>query len=359
MVASLNTLKRAITGTKWYANHLEQKILGNYRFDIQPMSPDITSVNVIYDDGGVHKIFTMNSVADVKEQIATVMRLRYSKANRSIWSLIQGSIAIKHARSLLQKSEISLLTIGYGLDTYDAQLLMSNGYDIDFTNLDVANFKPWRTWSDLPTSCNAKYVQADARKLVIVFPEQKFDIILMSRASIDLMPSADLISVWNQGFDILNTPGIIVGPVKGIEFSPTKAEMIRGVFEEGTRTSEDTEVSYTTEVGTFRVGGLSAPWCFPKGETTLSGFDIEPHVADGLARYAEASKLEPLASLLADATDSVQFLESVLSEYGKYQQRLQLDMFNGNPQIESVDYVESLYGSSSFSMRSTLVATKI
>ena len=51
MVASLNTLKRAITGTKWYANHLEQKILSNYRFDIQSMSPDITSVIVTYDDG--------------------------------------------------------------------------------------------------------------------------------------------------------------------------------------------------------------------------------------------------------------------------------------------------------------------
>lgn len=358
MVASLNTLKRAITGTKWYANHLEQKILSNYRFDIQPMSPDITSVIVTYDDGATHRILTMNSVAKVKEQIATVMRLRYSKANRSIWSLIQGSIAIKHARSLLQKSEISLLTIGYGLDTYDAQFLMSNGYDVDFTNLDVANFKSWRTWSDLPTSCNAKYVQADARKLATIFPEQKFDIILMSRASIDLMPTADLISVWNQGVDILNTPGIIVGPVKGIEFSPTKADMIRSVFEEGTRTSEDTEVTYTTEIGTFRVGGLSAPWYFPKGETALSGFDIERQVAHDLTRYVEASKLEPLDSLLADATDSVQFLELVLNEYGKYQKRLEPDMFKGNPHIESVDYVESLYGASSFSMRSTLVATK-
>ncbi|MCH7746272.1 MAG: hypothetical protein IIC84_09380, partial [Chloroflexi bacterium] len=130
MVASLTSLKRAITGTKWFENYLEQKTLGNYHFDIQPISSGITSVNVTYGDGGVHKIFTMNSVAEVKEQTDTIKRLRYSKANRSIWSLIQGCIALKYARSLLQKSELSLLIIGYGPDTYDAQFLLNNGFDV-------------------------------------------------------------------------------------------------------------------------------------------------------------------------------------------------------------------------------------
>ena len=359
MVAPLTSLRRAITGTKWYENYLEQKTLGSYHFDIQPISSGITSVNVTYDDGATHKIFAMNSIAEIKEQTNTIKRLRYSKANRSIWSLIQGCIALKHARSLLQKSELSLLTIGYGLDTYDAQFLLNNGYDVSFTNLDVADFKPWRTWSNLPKTCKAKYVQADARKLASVFPEEKFDIVLISRTSVELMPPDEFISVWNQGFDVLAAPGIMIGPIKGIEFSPVKADTIKDVFEEGTRTAEDTMVTYATEFGTFRIGGLSAPWYFPIGGRALGGFDVESHVADDLTRYAEASNLDSLTSLLADATDSHQFLESVLSEYGKYQQRLELDMFKGNPQIESVDYVESLYGANGFGMRSTLVATKI
>jgi len=357
MANPLRILKRTVGNLELYRRFHERQELSSYRFQTDPLTPSTSLGLVDYGSRTHHKIFINARVPFVQKQVSLIKQLRYSKPNRSISALIQGCVALGKVEALIRKSELNLLCIGYGTDTYDAQLLSHNNLAVSLVSLDVANFAPHRTWSSFSSREDAVYIQGDARKLADLFPEKRFDIILMCRGSVDLMPLADLATVWEQAVQILADPGCIIGSVKGLELTPTKVGLLTKLKEHGESAIQSDRPTYKTAIGEFRLGGNFAPWYLPN-EESFPGTDVLSMLSDDVSQVSSAKSLVALNGESAQELAGTRILETVAASYDRYHERLNILKLPCSPQVASVDWIMSRTEGGTLSMRSTLVATK-
>jgi hypothetical protein len=339
-----------------YRRFHEVRELNSYRFQTSSLTPTTSLELVDYGLNTRHKILINTGVDELQKQIAVIKKLRYSKPNRSTWALIQGCIALGKVEAL-PKNALDVLCIGYGRDTYAAQLLTQNGLTVSLVNLDVADFAPHRIWSSFSNGGEAVYVQGDARKLTELFPDKRFDIILMSRASIDLMPIAEFSSIWEQAFQILAAPGIIIGSVKGLELTPGNIALLAEIEQQGKSAIQSHMATYRSAIGEFRLSGNVAPWYLPDGES-FSGTDLLSLLNDDVSQVSTVISLATVNGGPVKEPTERQFLKAASVYYDRYHDRLNLLELSGPPQIESVDWIVSPKGDGAFLMRSTLVTTK-
>jgi hypothetical protein len=358
MTNLLRTVKRTVGNLEMYRRFREVRELNSYRFQTSSLTPTTSLELVDYGLNTRHKILINTGVDELQKQIAVIKKLRYSKPNRSTWALIQGCIALGKVETLLKKNALDVLCIGCGADdTYVPQLLARNGLAVSLVNLDVADYASHRSWSSFSKRGDAIYVQGDARELATIFPDKRFDIILMSRGSIDLMPLAEFFSIWEQAFQILAAPGIIIGSVKGLELTPVNIALLAEIEQQGKSTIQSHMATYSSAIGEFRLSGNAAPWYLPDGGS-FSGTDLLSLLNDDVSQVSAITSLTAVNDGPDKESAGRQFLEAASVYYDRYHDRLNIFELPGPPQTESVDWIVSPKGNGAFSMRSSLVTTK-
>ena len=312
--------------------------------------------------GVTHKIYTTASAEILRSQVKRIRSLTYSKPNRSVWSLVQGSLALDILSSRESADRrISVLTIGYGHDTYDVQLLAKNGFEVELSNVDVLDFDISNpNWAAFAGKYPSKYVQADARRLEAVLGNAEYDLILIGRGSVDLMSPADFRMVWDQSIKLLRKNGSLVGPVKCIEFSALRAATAGGAVRENGSQLSQSPIVYRSAIGEFRIGGISQAGYFPEPQDFLrrDNPNVIQMVAEELTAYAEWSGVPELSDLLQDCPDSLGFLRAFLGYYRSYYEPLNIRDLSGDPEVRSVDIKTSKGPAPFFSMRATLVGAR-
>ncbi len=185
-------------------------------------------------------------------------------------------------------SKLKVLFVGYGMETYDAQYLLSSGFELDFVTLDTADFiltPSWKAMLALKPSSGI-YKRADAHEIEKLFSPESFDAIILGRYCVELFSDEDYISVWNQAYSLLRSEGILIGSVKGIETSPEKrTKLLDGSLD---------KIHYTSSLGEFAIGGSSVRCCRPRRK--LQGF---PQVVN---RDVAISSVDPEISFTMRST---------------------------------------------------------
>jgi hypothetical protein len=227
-------------------------------------------------------------------------RSRYGKLNRFGGSVLHGCLA----RGILGSSRAPLrcLFVGYGHDTYDAQLLANLGYRVEAEFVDVLDPAPvdprWAALHSSPGVLAATYHQADARRLALHLQGRDYDLISVARGSLDLLPAADWVEAARNCWELLSPEGVAILSAITLRFVPVALSGIRQRLWLG-QAAESSGPRYNSALGTFSLSQLDYPrWVdplLPGGSPAL-----EPVIAWRLERFARQDRrMDDLLDVLA------------------------------------------------------------
>jgi hypothetical protein len=332
---------------------LREKYLGykerqRYRFEVRAIDdsvmPGWSHVSIIEDQDIHQDFFVPGEQGDIKRYLRLMPGLRYSRKKRLGWALTTVTVLMER---LPKNVPLDLLMIGYGQDTWDAQFLHRQKMDFRAAYLDVSDFNPDEAvWNDTADQVQLEYVQADARDIQELFPDRQFDAVLICRASIDLLPPEDYLSVWSQGLEILKDRGFIVSPIKGLNFAPyiDKAEQHQHL--------------YSTEIGEYHFGSNFGRYIPAVGELGHC-----PDLLDiTLARFIDFARLHEQTHYLelieaTEGTSSDKLRAAAIYKDGKTTAHLwDLNTFPGVVEVVGFDYMH--LENKSFNTRTTILGRR-
>jgi hypothetical protein len=280
-------------------------------------------------------------VAEVARVADLARRSTYGKPNRIDGSLIHGSLMLAHLRRLAGRP-LRCLFIGYGQDTYDAQLAANLGHSIQADFVDILDHEPDDPrWAAL-TSTNGvlawRYHQQDARLLRQAFAGQTFDFISVARGSLDLMPAGDYLAAVGGCRDLLGEGGLAIVPASMAQFTPRVMAAARlrlwlGLEQTGSHPS------YTSKLGTFDLSPYEHAR-FVDEFWASHGFDAADVVQRQLELFA---RQEPAACELADlakAEANPGWLEAMSTCGGRFGRVLRLADMPGPAQVGAFDILQ-------------------
>lgn len=219
----------------------------------------------LYLPDGRQRLWIGLDPAVLKPVLRAAPSSRYGKFDRLGGSIIYGGLALKHAppRGDLQPP-LRCLFVGYGHDTYDAQLLANLGWKIEATFLDVLDWQAdarWRVLIGNPNVRQATYCQWDARRLSEKFAPGMFDWISISRASVDLMPASDFLHVVHQCYRLLSPKGNALVTVNAVYFD----ESVMNIVDRNLWLGEPlAKIEFHSHLGEFALSVLDHPKYLPQ-----------------------------------------------------------------------------------------------
>lgn len=235
----------------------------------------------------------------IRSVVTTARKSWYGKSNRIGGSIIHGSLAAAHPPVQAARQPLRCLFIGYGLDTYDAQLLANLGWRLraDFVDvLDQDRRDPrWVALRRTPGILEANYCQLDARHLGSRLAGEQYDFISIVRGSVDLMVPDDFMAVLCGCYDLLASNGVTVFPALTLQFTATVLTALRRRFWFG-ESIEPPGPSYESKLGAFQLARLGQ-YRFLEVAFENFDFDVEQATRDQLAEFAPT---EPAFSELGD-----------------------------------------------------------
>jgi SAM-dependent methyltransferase len=330
-----------------------------YRFSVAPLPgavPPWTDVTIVEDDELTSHIFMSGTAGEIRRGIRRLPALLYSRRKRATWALVHGSIL---ARVLPRRDgPLDLLLIGYGMDTWDAQYLLADGQKLRITAVDVAdpdlNSRYWRAVAD---QAEARYLQADARRLEDALAGETFDAVSICRGSIDLLSPADLLSVWEQCLALLAPGGILLAPVKGVELSQRKAAAIAAHLERGAPLEDGH--GYHTQIGEFSLPVFAYGAYIPPPECLAAPALLEEMLGaatDFIGRHNLAA-YQPLLARLSGPPRAG--LRCLATHDGQITPSLDLNRLSRLFEVAALDYMTSdAVDNPFFTCRTTILCHK-
>jgi SAM-dependent methyltransferase len=330
-----------------------------YQFSATPLSgadSPWADVTIVEDGELISRLFLAGLVGEIRRSTRRLPTLLYSRRKRATWALVHG---LTLARTLpRQKVPFDLLLVGYGMDTWDAQFLLDEGYPVRVTSVDVADPDlDSRYWRVLADRTGARYVQADARELADALASEFFDAVSICRASVDLLPPADLLSVWEQCMALLKPGGLLLAPVKGVELSQGKAKAISAHLERGTPLEDGH--TYRTRIGTFSLPIFAYGAYVPSPERLGTSALLE-QVLEAAGRFVDRHDLAVYQGLFAGLSGSTQERLLCLATHNdQITPSLDLGQFNHPFEVVALDYMTSdTVDNPFFSCRATILCRK-
>jgi hypothetical protein len=134
--------------------------------------------------------------------------------------------ALHNPLALTDKTPIRVLQVAYGPDTYVCEYLEKIlNCEVDLVNVDLFS-------KEKPMYETSKYelLNIDALTIAEKLKDQKFDIILGANAGLDLFMADDYLDLLNDLYTLLEDDGILIFPIKGMQFANNKY-YLKGLFQ--------------------------------------------------------------------------------------------------------------------------------